>query len=870
MADLSLFFTDGYLGTVGNNTNQANGIKTFSTLGISRAAIVQADTDGDGLFDVGTQGNDVPVTIKLYLTNGTVLSLNSAINWRETTGSTLEVMGVVFDSGESASIPYASGSTFTITGGSTRDVATSLGIKAFGSTFTFADNTNRTGNAANNMVDELNAQLAAIPAPSSIALSNTTIVEGGNLVYTVTLSASTTATQYFSISLSGSATRGSDYDPNSDLANFTFSNGVTYVGNGSLSVPTGVSSFTVTIPTTDDAAQESAETVELQIGNKTATGTISDNDWPSLSYSTGTFAESNLNDGSISTTITITLTGDTFAAGVVSNSKVSASNVPAGLSASFTRVSDTQVSMTLTGNATAHANAQDINNLTVTFADSAFTNTATASNVTNYLKSDLVVDFADPLGNSGGGGSSGAGSTSPQNITTDLNPQSDTGDRDRITRKIDPDISINAGDLLQTDRTVRLLDSKGGVVSSKLVSADEIQSGVSNISPGVLDDGVYTFKSQVLEKNGGVLGEALVTIEIVTDRDGVAPSIELAANGGDFNRDGVKDWEQNNVAQLPLLSLDAFSQGKDAAKESFGAIIAGSLDRDSLGVSASLNGNAQLIDLAVNALPEQPTPEGLTAVTPLFQFSLTSQDSKVLLDTDSGREGTQVQAVIDLPAGVKATSYIKFNSQTNEWVDFTNLSSLDGNGDGAVLIDSNRDGLVDRVLLTLTDGGPGDEDGIANGVVVDPGALATFDDLAFYAERTAWGDTFLRTDATNEMTGIDFYASPNFSEGLMKLKGYFNPFTNDYFYAPEGVAAPYACFQEITSVEFGYVAAVGQGAFDLHLYMNAQGLTEILSEEAAADRHLTDIGYKDYGGIFASTQDINIVTLVGTDGYFYA
>ena len=51
--------------------------------------------------------------------------------------------------------------------------------------------------------------------------------------------------------------------------------------------------------------------------------------------------------------------------------------------------------MSLTGNATAHANAQDIANLTVTFANGDFTG-GNAGSVTNATKNDLVVDFADP------------------------------------------------------------------------------------------------------------------------------------------------------------------------------------------------------------------------------------------------------------------------------------------------------------------------------------------------------------------------------------------------------------------------------------------------------------------------------------------
>ncbi|WP_040845975.1 FG-GAP-like repeat-containing protein, partial [Thiorhodococcus drewsii] len=108
---------------------------------------------------------------------------------------------------------------------------------------------------------------------------------------------------------------------------------------------------------------------------------------PALTYSAATFVEAPANDGTISTAITITLSDDTFAADL--SDKIHATNVPAGLSASFVRTSDTVVTATLTGSATAHANADDIADLSFTFQDGAFVNTATASDVTGYAKSDL-------------------------------------------------------------------------------------------------------------------------------------------------------------------------------------------------------------------------------------------------------------------------------------------------------------------------------------------------------------------------------------------------------------------------------------------------------------------------------------------------
>ncbi|MBW3808306.1 hypothetical protein GL273_21445, partial [Aeromonas jandaei] len=59
----------------------------------------------------------------------------------------------------------------------------------------------------------------------------------------------------------------------------SFSNGVTYdPATGKISVPAGVTDFTVTVPTVNDTVDELDETLTLTVGGKEATGTIVDND----------------------------------------------------------------------------------------------------------------------------------------------------------------------------------------------------------------------------------------------------------------------------------------------------------------------------------------------------------------------------------------------------------------------------------------------------------------------------------------------------------------------------------------------------------------------------------------------------------------
>ena len=122
------------------------------------------------------------------------------------------------------------------------------------------------------------------------------------------------------------------------------------------------------------------------------------NDAPVISYASLLFSEDVTNIGQTSTSIVVTLTNDTFAGAdgddFIVGGQVVATNVPSGLTAVATRDSATQITFTLTGNATVHEDADDIANLTFSFEDAAFANVA-AVNVTDSTVSNLSVDYLD-------------------------------------------------------------------------------------------------------------------------------------------------------------------------------------------------------------------------------------------------------------------------------------------------------------------------------------------------------------------------------------------------------------------------------------------------------------------------------------------
>jgi len=99
------------------------------------------------------------------------------------------------------------------------------------------------------------------------------------------------------------------------------------------------------------------------------------------------YTEASANDGSITTTnlIIIVLTGDTFNL-PLDASDFTINNLPDGLTADF--VAGTSLgALTLSGNATRHELSDTIENLTITFNDSAFVN-STAAEVGNAINAD--------------------------------------------------------------------------------------------------------------------------------------------------------------------------------------------------------------------------------------------------------------------------------------------------------------------------------------------------------------------------------------------------------------------------------------------------------------------------------------------------
>lgn len=129
-------------------------------------------------------------------------------------------------------------------------------------------------------------------APTIASVSSASATEASSIVHTVTVTGTAQAAQTFAISLSGGTATGGGTDYTSTLTNGAFSAGVTISG-GNISVPSGVTSFTVTVPTTADVLEEGNETYTLTIGGASGTGTIVDDDAPSPAFTVTMTALSN-------------------------------------------------------------------------------------------------------------------------------------------------------------------------------------------------------------------------------------------------------------------------------------------------------------------------------------------------------------------------------------------------------------------------------------------------------------------------------------------------------------------------------------------------------------------------------------------------
>ncbi|CAG0959908.1 RTX-I toxin determinant A from serotypes 1/9 [Methylophilaceae bacterium] len=331
---------------------------TSNTSATGTATII----DNDGLPSLSI--NDISVneaagtatfTVTLSAASGQTVSVNySSSNGTATAGSDYTVVTgtLTFTPGQTTqtiTVPIANDTIFE--GNETFNVNLSGATNA-----TIADNI-----GVGTIVDN-------DAAPTIATVSTASVTEGGNLVHTVTLSNASSTSSTFAYSLTGTtATAGSDFNTNA-----SFSNGVTLSG-GILTVPAGVTSFTVTYATIDDALDEPNETTALTVGGITGVGTIIDNDaTPSLSIN-----DISVNEAAGTATFTVTLSA---ASGQTVSVNYATSNGTATAGSDYTATSGT---LTFTPGQTTQTITVPITNDTIFEGNETFSvNLSGATNAT--------------------------------------------------------------------------------------------------------------------------------------------------------------------------------------------------------------------------------------------------------------------------------------------------------------------------------------------------------------------------------------------------------------------------------------------------------------------------------------------------------
>ncbi|MFY0631141.1 MAG: beta-propeller fold lactonase family protein [Flavobacteriaceae bacterium] len=180
----------------------------------------------------------------------------------------------------------------------------------------------------------------------------------------------------------------------------------------------------------------------------------------------GNLPEASINNGSIDNTtpLVITLTGDTFVdlgSGELTDAQVTIGNLPSELTGLFTLSGgNTIATLTLSGNVVAHLSSNDVDNLTFTFTDAAFTSSnaadiALAVGHTNVMGIDFIDCPQDIVydGSWTGGNNAGVPDDSATDLAKGISVQADV----TITANTNCDcLNVASGQTLTIADGVRL------------------------------------------------------------------------------------------------------------------------------------------------------------------------------------------------------------------------------------------------------------------------------------------------------------------------------------------------------------------------------------------------------------------------------
>ncbi|MBU4609732.1 DUF4214 domain-containing protein [Achromobacter sp. GG226] len=366
------------------------------------------------------------------------------------------------------------------------------------------------------------------------------------------------------------------------------------------------------------------------------------------------------------------------------------------------------------GNSTIGTYVQADGRLTITFNSHAtqdFVNEAlsaiTYANISDRPPASVKIEWTFNDGNTGSQGSGGAGigtGLSTVNITALNAPPVITSQGGGATA------SINHADGALVVTQVIATDADSDTVTYAIAGGADANLFVIDPASGQLSfadaptlgnpidtdqDGIYQVTVQASDGRGGVTTQALsIAVLSDIDGDGIPDIDDLDADGdgflnadedlvpnlyghgnGDGNGDGTPDSQQLNVASLQTLGTGSPWATLEVAQ-----------------------------GLALTDITNTPAPGGLprNVKLPLGEFGFTISGMDI---------GGSVEVSFYVDAGQGINAFYKRDVLTNAWAALGTSSPV-----------PNSDKI--KVTFTLVDGGQFDADGVANGVIVDPGGLA--------------------------------------------------------------------------------------------------------------------------------------------------
>ncbi|WP_157823180.1 cadherin-like domain-containing protein, partial [Psychromonas sp. MB-3u-54] len=251
-------YNNGYIGVKSSNTVNEDG----GGLDVGINEILKLDIVPDATsvsIEILSNGQPTPGKIVAWDVNGEVVeTVNFSINGIYTLNSSDPLIDyVVVTNTDSANKPGSFRVAVTAT--SYIDMVSDIDL-SFAYNLTDSDGDTSPG-TINVSIDEI--------APTISSVGDFCADEGDNLVFAVSLSGVSGDDQIYNFSLTDIDTDSLDY------GDAEFSDGVTLNAAGdTITVPAGVSSFTVTIPSTESGRTDPTEKFTLNIGSESGTGTI--------------------------------------------------------------------------------------------------------------------------------------------------------------------------------------------------------------------------------------------------------------------------------------------------------------------------------------------------------------------------------------------------------------------------------------------------------------------------------------------------------------------------------------------------------------------------------------------------------------------